>query len=321
MEGGEGYAGEAGYMKHKLEKIFKDIKGEKRFNEPMTRYTSFRIGGRADLIIFPKNAESLKNIVLASISSRIPLLVMGCGTNLLVRDNGIRGVVVSLTKGFRNIEIIKITNKFVYTVVGAGLKLSGLIKFSLENSLGGLECLAGIPGSVGGAIMMNAGTQTGEIGDSIKCVRVMDKNGGVKTLDSNMIAFGYRSSSFPKGSIILDAEFILKKTDKRHIKRKITGNLLSRRKRQPLSLPSAGSIFKNPNGTKAYKIIDEIGMRGARSGDAFVSKKHSNFIVNKGNAAASDVIRLIHRIRRKAKAEKGISLETEIIIVGERSAV
>ncbi|MFV1952140.1 MAG: UDP-N-acetylmuramate dehydrogenase [Nitrospinota bacterium] len=289
------------------------IRGEKRFNEPMRRYTTFRIGGKADILIFPEDIGDIRNILSVSKDRQTPLFVLGGGANLLVRDGGIRGIVLSLRKGFRDIRIADRT----LVSVGAGAKLMEVTGFAADNGLSGLEFAVGIPGSVGGALIMNAGAAGKEMAKIVESVTLMDPEGNILNMVGDDIGFGYRNSRFPAGSILLRTRLSLREGDKREIREGMKINLEERQKRQPISFPCAGSIFKNPVGDFAGRLIESAGLKGYRIGDAQVSERHSNFIVNTGNASAEDVIRLIDYIKRVVLEKKGISLETEIHIAGE----
>ncbi len=289
------------------------IRGEKRFNEPMRRYTTFRIGGKADILIFPEDIGDIRKILSVSKDRQIPLFVLGGGANLLVRDGGIRGIVLSLRKGFRDIKIADRT----LVSVGVGAKLTEVVGFAADNGLSGLEFAVGIPGSVGGALIMNAGASGKEMAKIVESVTLMDPEGNILNMVGDDIGFGYRNSRFPAGSILLRTRLSLREGDKREIREGMKVNLEERQKRQPLSFPCAGSIFKNPVGNFAGRLIESAGLKGYRIGDAQVSERHANFIVNTGNASAEDVIRLIDYIKHVVLEKKGIVLETEIHIVGE----
>lgn len=289
------------------------IRGEKRFNEPMRRYTTFRIGGKADILIFPEDIGDIRKILSVSKDRQIPLFVLGGGANLLVRDGGIRGIVLSLRKGFRDIRIADRT----VVSAGAGAKLMEVVGFAADNGLSGLEFAAGIPGSAGGALIMNAGAAGKEMAKIVESVTLMDPEGNILNMVGDAIGFGYRNSRFPAGSILLRTRLSLGGGDKRDIREGMKINLEERQKRQPLSFPCAGSIFRNPAGDFAGRLIESAGLKGYRIGDAQVSETHANFIVNTGNASAGDVIRLIDYIKHVVLEKKGISLDREIHITGE----
>ncbi|HLA47799.1 MAG: UDP-N-acetylenolpyruvoylglucosamine reductase [Nitrospinae bacterium RIFCSPLOWO2_12_39_16] len=311
----------------RLKIIFKDVRGEKKFNELMRNYTSFRIGGDADLLIFPENIDDLKNVLCICHDKKIPLFILGFGTNLLIKDGGIRGVVVSLNEGFNYISDLgflisdfkfQIQNpKFKIIRAGAGAGLQVLVNFALKNELAGMEFAVGIPGSVGGAVIMNAGIRDGEMKDIVKSVKIMTDDGETKVLKNEDIGFSYRNSDFPEGSVVLETDIVLKNGNSRDIKKMMKLLIADRKSKQPLSSYCAGSVFKNPPNDFAGRLIELAGLKAFSIGDAAVSEVHSNFIVNRGKAAASDVLRLIEIIKERVFTKTGISLEEEIKIVGE----
>jgi UDP-N-acetylmuramate dehydrogenase len=283
-----------------------------KINEPLSKYTSFKLGGNADVFIDCKNIKDLKSALLIAEKDKKDLFVLGAGTNLLVKDKGIRGVVVRLKGDFEKIEVSE--NKMI---CGAGAKLSRILTVSLKYNLSGLEFLSGIPGTVGGAIFMNAGVKEKEIKDVLNNVTVMDREGNIRKIDRKNINFTYRSSDFRFNNlIIISAELNLEKDSKENIKNKIKFFLQRRKESQPLSARSAGCVFKNPEGNFAGKIIEECGLKGMQVGKVKVSHKHANFLINEGNSS-EDVIKLINQIKKIVKEKKGIELEEEIIIVGE----
>lgn len=308
-------------MSNELKVIFEDIRCKKKFNEPMRNYASFCIGGNADLLIFPEDTDDLRNVLYICRDKKIPLFILGFGTNLLIKDGGIRGVVISLNKGFREIRIAD--DEMITAGAGAGLQT--LVSFALKNELSGIEFAVGIPGSVGGALIMNAGTGDGEMKDIVKSVKIMTDDGEVKVLKREDIGFLYRHSDFPAGSVVLEADVILKKGNGRDMKKRMELLIADRKSKQPLSSYSAGSVFKNPRGDDetgsaqvfAGRLIEASGIKGFSVGDAVVSEVHANFIVNRGNATAGDVLKLIEIVKERVFTKTGISLEEEIKIVGE----
>ncbi|MEK6546197.1 MAG: UDP-N-acetylmuramate dehydrogenase [Nitrospinota bacterium] len=302
--------------------IFEEIGGKKRFDEPMRNYTSFRIGGTADLLIFPENTEDLKKILYLCSEKEIPVFILGFGTNLLVKDGGIRGVVINLNKGFRDMsldeKIHQTPNSIRRTIIaGGGAGLQKLVGFALKNKLSGMEFAAGIPGSIGGALIMNAGAKDGEIKNVVKGVKIITANGETKTIQKKDIGFSYRHSEFPANSIILEASILLKNGKGKDIKKKMELLVKDRKSKQPLSSYSAGSVFKNPSGDFAARLIESAGLKGFEAGDAIVSHKHANFIVNRGRATAGDVLKLIEIVKEKVFVRTGVLLKEEIRIVGE----
>lgn len=300
-----------------LEEIFVELpfEGEKRFMEPMMKHTSLRIGGPADLFVIPQNLPSLKNILIIVNRKKIPFFVHGGGTNTLVRDGGIEGVVISLTS-FRKIEILSKNEMNIRIYVETGAPLQRLVNYSQEKGYSGIEGLAGIPGSVGGAISGNAGAFGYEMKDVLVSVSMMDTEGNIKSRGVKDIDFGYRRSNIPSKELLLGAEILLKKDIKEHVSAKIKDYLNRKWESQPLSEPTAGCVFKNPPELFAGKLIDEAGCKGMRIGDVEVSSTHANFFVNKGGAKAADFIRLMEEVNQRVKEKFGVVLEPEIKIVG-----
>ncbi|MBI4385058.1 MAG: UDP-N-acetylmuramate dehydrogenase [Nitrospinae bacterium] len=295
------------------------IKGKVLYNELLSKHTSICIGGPADIFIFPRDVEDLNTIY--GHKGGMPLFVLGEGTNLLVGDGGIRGIVVCLKEGFKSIqgpEFFRSADGGESAVlkVGSGVKMSYLAKYAARFSLAGIEGLAGVPGSLGGALVMNAGAEGFEIGDVTRNVVRITDAGKMQTLQKGDIEFRYRKTVFPPGDgIIVEAELELRKGDARTIYENIDRYLSRRTVNQPLTLPNSGSVFKNPPGDKAGRLIEAAGLKGFGVGGAAVSVKHANFIVNKGNAKSGDVVRLIEHIRDVVKEKTGTELETEIIVI------
>jgi UDP-N-acetylmuramate dehydrogenase len=302
-------------MKTELQKLC----GTVLFDEPLSKYTTVRIGGPADALVYPKTVEELTFITAFARKNKIPLFVLGAGSNLLVRDLGIRGIVVSLSQGFNQMKVEE--EGVVYVESGVGIPR--LVDFTAEEGLTGVEPLAGVPGNVGGALMMNAGTPDGDISDKLVSVVFMDKEGRLITWKKEQVKFGYRESHFPKGAIVLSCRLALSRMASEKIKGKIQGYRAKRVETQPLNVPNLGSVFKNPPTNQkakklfAGKLIEETGLKDVRVGGARISLKHGNFIVNEGGAKAKDVLALIGLIRDKVKEKYGILLETEVKVVGE----
>ncbi|MCG0274822.1 MAG: UDP-N-acetylmuramate dehydrogenase [Thermosediminibacteraceae bacterium] len=284
-----------------------------KIDEPMKYHTSFRIGGPADIMVLPQNAEEIKKVVMLCKQKDVPIFIMGNGTNLLVRDKGIRGVVVKIAQNFNDIEVQGNLIK-----AKAGVLLSVVARTALENHLTGMEFASGIPGTLGGAIVMNAGAYDGEMADVVKEVVVMDLNGEVFSMNKEDLGFSYRWCKLQSGGkIVLEAKLELKAGKYEDIKKKMEEFSARRRMKQPLNMPSAGSAFKRPPGNYAGYLIEKAGLKGFKVGDAMVSDLHAGFIVNTGNATAEDVLRLIEIIQQRVKEEFGILLEPEIKVVGE----
>lgn len=306
-------------MTHSIDWLRK-IKGKTLLNEPLSKHTSIRIGGPADIFILPLDMQDLKTIFKHK--GETPAFVLGEGTNLLARDGGIRGIVVCLKEGFKSIEgpaFVQAEDgkETAILKVGAGVKMSYLVKYAARFGLGGIEGLVGVPGSLGGALVMNAGAEGVEIGEATRSVTRITGEGEVQVLRKKDLQFQYRKTIFPPGDgIIVEAELEFKKGDQKTIYENIDRYLSKRSAKQPLTLPNSGSVFKNPPGDKAGRLIEAAGLKGFSLGDAAVSLKHANFIVNKGAARASDVIRLIEHVRSVVKEKTGVELETEIIVAG-----
>lgn len=292
-----------------VEKVRGFFKGNISINEPLNRLTTFRIGGPADYYLEPKDRNDLVNLIKYLAEINYPYLVIGNGSNILISDEGVRGAVINLEHGFIKIEI---NGQKVFAE--AGVRLSKLVDVCIENSLVGIENLAGIPGTLGGAIIMNAGAYGGEISDFIKKVEVVDGL-EIRFYKKEKCGFTYRKSDL-EGKIIVAAEFELPFGDKTKAKEKRRELLLKRNQSQPVELPNAGSIFKNPPGDYAAKLIEQAGLKGLTIGGAKISEKHANFIVNFNNATANDVIELMKIVRETVNQKFGILLEPEIKMIG-----
>lgn len=304
-----------------LKDIFSEslFEGEVKFMEPMRNHTSLRIGGPADIFIVPQDLPSLRNIHATLKRNQIPFYPLGGGTNILVKDGGLEGGVISF-RSFRRIEVINEDNEEVKLFVETGTPLQRLVNFSKENGYSGIEGLAGIPGSVGGAICGNAGAFGYEMKDVLVLVAVMDVEGNIRSLKAEGIDFGYRSSSISSDELLLSAEIKLKKDKKNDVLARVDDFLKKKREKQPIREQSAGCIFKNPPGLSAGKLLDEAGCKGLRIGEAQVSSRHANFLINKGKAKAADFIRLMEEVINRVKERFGVLLEPEIKIVGRDSA-
>lgn len=288
------------------------VEGRVLFDASMKRYTSIHVGGPAECLLFPKNLDELKKIVRHGRKKGIPLFILGRGTNLIVRDRGIRGWVISLTQGMKR---VRIDGELLEAEAG-GL-LQRLIHFSVQKELTGLEPFAGIPGTVGGGLAMNAGAWGAELKDVTHSVTLMKEDGEIVEKPRSRLRFAYRSLTLPPSWIILKGSFRLRKGRREEILERVKSFSEMRRRTQPLDYPSAGSIFKNPGEGPAGKWIDEIGLKGLRMGGACVSDRHANFIINLGKATAEDVLGLIERVEKRVYEEKGISLQREVKVVGE----
>ncbi|MEW6674583.1 MAG: UDP-N-acetylmuramate dehydrogenase [Nitrospirota bacterium] len=301
----------------KLKEIFSkcSFEGEVKIMELMKNHTSLRIGGPADVFTIPQNMASIRDVIGILKERHIPFSPLGGGTNILVKDGGIEGVVISF-RSFKRIEAIREEDKYVDLSVEAGTPLQGLVNFSKWNGYSGIEGLAGIPGSVGGAVCGNAGSFGYEIKDVLVSVAIMDAEGKLNIRRVEDLGFGYRKSNISQNEMIMSANIRLRKGKKEEVLATIEDFLKERRKRQPILEPSAGCVFKNPDGLSAGRLIDEAGCKGMRIGDVEVSNLHANFFINKGKAKASDFIRLMEEVAYRVKEKFGIVLEHEIRIIG-----
>lgn len=277
-------------------------------NVPMSTLTTFKTGGNADIIVSPQNNEELKNIVKLFHEMKSPYYVLGNGSNLLVSDNGIRTPIISIGKAFSSVEIFEncITAK-------AGAFLSSVARKARDNSLTGFEFAAGIPGSLGGALVMNAGAYGGEMKDVVEAVSFIDPSGEEHIVTCEEMEFSYRKSALSDTDcIITGATITLEKGDVEEIDKKMNELASKRREKQPIEMPSAGSTFKRPRGNFAGTLIENSGLKGRTIGGAQVSEKHAGFIVNKGGATTKDICDLIEVVRETVYEKHGILLETEV---------
>jgi len=298
------------------EAIKKIVSGRIVFDEPMSCHTSMGVGGPVDLLVFPESIEELTGLVSHLAKNNIPFLPVGNCTNLIVRDGGFRGALISL-KGLQKVNIQAGGGDTVFVSAEAGVLLSRIVDLSVRESLSGVEFCAGIPGSVGGGVKMNAGAYGRELKDIIKSVSLFNGKGEVREIPGEALPFEYRNLGIPEGTTIAGATLRLSRGRKGEIQKRISEILEERKGKHPLEYRNAGSVFKNIPGCPAGQIIDELGIKGTRVGDAQVSEKHGNFIVNLGNAMASDVISLIEIVRQRVMEKRGIALDAEVKIVGE----
>jgi UDP-N-acetylmuramate dehydrogenase len=286
------------------------LRGTVRFQASLKDYTSFHIGGPADVLVQPTDVEDVVRLCRQTAEQRVPIFALG-GTNVLVQDKGIRGVVVSLAK----LRAINEEPGAVLYVEG-GVGMPTLIGYTIRKSLAGLEWAAGIPGTVAGCVVMNAGTRLGEMKSSLKAVRIVSPTGILIDCQAERLDFAYRRATLPHG-IVVGAWLQLKPGVKSDIEKVVKDYLRHRRDTQPLSLPSAGCVFKNPKNDSAGRVIESAGLKGVAVGDACVSMKHANFIVNQGHASARDVLSLIRKVRAQVARKTGIKLELELKLVGQ----
>lgn len=281
--------------------------------EPMTKHTSFHIGGPAELMAQPQSEAELQSLLLKAAEAAVPVTLVGNGSNLLVRDKGIRGLVIKLGSMLRDIKVSGNVLTF-----GSGVSLAQASKKAAELGLSGMEFAVGIPGSIGGAVYMNAGAYDGEMSKVVKSVRVMDAAGEVSELSAGELDFGYRHSALQgSGKIVTSVTVELSAGDKQAIAEKMADFSNRRITKQPLELPSAGSMFKRPPGYFAGTLIDQTGLKGYTVGGAQVSTKHAGFVVNIGGATAADVLQLISDVQAKVFAAHGVHLEPEVLVLGE----
>jgi UDP-N-acetylmuramate dehydrogenase len=293
------------------------IKGKISFDVPMAKYTSLKIGGRADALALPQDEEDLRVILQFAKERATPYYILGKGTNVIVRDGGLRGIVISLSQGFRRIRIIGREGEEVLISAEAGVNLKLLVRFATERNLTGLEAFSGIPGTLGGALAMNAGAFGSEIKDVVKSIAMMGRTGRVVVKGRKNLRFHYRNLILSKGAIILRGILGVTEAKRDEITAKTKRFQRLRMQSQPWNLATAGSIFKNPEGEPAGQLIDELGLKGYRIGDARISEKHGNFIVNDGDATAAEVLALMAFIRDEVYEKRGIRLTPEVHIIGD----
>lgn len=282
-------------------------------DEPMKQHTTFRVGGNADYFVMPQNAEEVKNIVALCKKADMPYYILGNGSNLLVGDKGYRGVIIQIYKEMNGIQVDGDKVK-----AQAGALLSRIGSVALEAELTGFEFAAGIPGTVGGAVVMNAGAYGGEMKDIIASATVLTQDGDIITINKEDLELGYRTSVIAKkGYVVLEAEYQLQKGDKEAIRARMDELKVQRVTKQPLEYPSAGSTFKRPEGYFAGKLIQDAGLRGFQVGGAQVSEKHCGFVINKDQATAADIRELMRQVSDKVMQEFGVKLEPEVKTLGE----
>ena len=296
-----------------------EVFGERvRFAEPLSAHTSFRIGGPADVWVEVTDALEIRRAQALAAAADLPHFVLGGGTNILVSDRGVRGVVLHLGRALASIEW-RTNGNGLHVRAGAALPFKRLVTESVARDLAGLEFAEGIPGTVGGGLLMNAGAFGGEIADVVESIEGVDAHGDVQRIPHNALRFGYRHFDLPRGFVVTHLEFLLHRGDRDVIRGKLENAKRRREAHQPLGYPNAGSIFKNPPGQFAGQLIDAVGLKGHRQGGAMISERHANFIVNAGGATAADVRALIDEAARRVAESKGVRLELEIKLVGDWS--
>lgn len=291
-----------------------NMPGRYYLQEPMKNHTSFHIGGPADLLVMPKDEEELRQLLYCIRVEQLPLTILGNGSNILVKDNGIRGVVIKLGNALRKVEC-----RGKYIVADAGVSLAAVANKAASFNLTGLEFAVGIPGSLGGAVFMNAGAYDGEMKNVVKSVTVMDiKDGAIKVIKGKNLDFGYRRSAIQAmNCIIIEINMKLAPGKPEDITKKMTEFTSCRVLKQPLDLPNAGSMFKRPTGHYAGTLIQDAGLKGYTVGGAQVSTKHAGFVVNIGKATAEDVLQLMKDVQDRVYEYSGVHLEPEVRVIGE----
>jgi len=292
-----------------LDDIKKFFSGHLALNEPLAKYTSMKVGGPADYYFEPANKEDAIAIVLYFRRGGFPFLMLGRGSNLLVSDEGFRGAVVNLEEGLSNVYL-----ESGLVIAEAGAKMSKVVDFCVHHGLAGVEMLAGIPGTIGGAVVMNAGAHGGEVSNYLVDVEIL-RGEQVRRVNKDDAHFTYRHSEF-EHDVVLSASFKLPAGDSEALMHRRSEYLRQRNLTQPTNMPNSGSMFKNPQGNYAAKLIEQAGLKGKRVGDAQISDKHANFIINHGNAKASDVMTLIDLAQRTVYQNTGMMLELEVKLVG-----
>ncbi len=282
-------------------------------DEPMSEHTTFAVGGPADVLVLPKSVKEMSLAIRAARSLELPVTVLGGGSNVLVRDGGIRGVVIQLNQMTKVLSCNE-----TKILASAGYMLKDVCQFAQEQGLTGIEFACGIPGTLGGAVFMNAGAYGGEMSHVVSRVRTVNSTGGVHTYNAPNLGFSYRQSRFQKSQeFVVEIELTLRQGNKAEIQQAMDDLMQKRRSKQPLEMHSAGSTFKRPPGYFAGTLIDQTGLKGLSCGDAQVSTKHAGFVVNTGHASARDVLQVIHEVQKRVEKAHGVHLEPEVRIIGE----
>ena len=281
-------------------------------NEPMKKHTSFKVGGPANLFLRPQSKEELEKVLKICKASGKPFYIMGNGSNLIVRDGGYSGIIINT----KELNLVKVEGETL--IAEPGISLKDLADIALEEKLTGIEFASGIPGSLGGAVTMNAGAYDGEMKKIITSIQVITEDGTVKTIPQAACAFGYRSSVLQANNwVLISVEIQLKQGNYQEIKDKMLDLNTQRATKQPLEYPSAGSTFRRPEGYYAGKLVQDAGFRGHRVGGAQVSEKHSGFVINRDGATATDILNLIGAIQAGVRSQFGVELKTEVIVIGQ----
>ncbi len=294
-----------------LEFLGREFPGCFLVDEPLRFHTWYRVGGIARFFAYPETADQLRRVHETARDLMMPTFVLGDGANTLASDHGFDGIVICLSARMTGIRI-----RGNRVTVRSGSSLSALVQKCETAGLAGVECLAGIPGTIGGALTMNAGTGEAEIGDSVVSVTGFDRSGRQKRLEREEIQFGYRSAPELQDLLITEAEFEMRSSAKECLEQKRLELLRIRSEKQPLGYPSCGSVFKRPPGFYVGRMVEELGLKGHRRGDAMISEKHAGFIVNLGNAAADDIVYLIRTVEERVELNYGVKLEREVRFLG-----
>ena len=290
------------------------------FDEPMSRHTTFRIGGPVDALVTVRTDQEIKDLVLWAGERGYTVMILGAGSNLLVRDGGVRGLILKLADNFEAIHFVPQAISGATVKTGAAVLVRLLAKHAFDQGLAGLNFALGIPGTVGGALRTNAGAWGRCMADTTSAITVLNRHGDITNLSREQLRFAYRRLELEEGAIILSCQLKLKHAEREALQEEAVRMQKQRRLTQPLAFPSAGSVFRNPPGQKAAgELIDQAGLKGLRVGEAEISTKHANFIVNKGHARASDVIDLMRRIQEAVLEGFGVHLEPEVTIIGQET--
>jgi UDP-N-acetylmuramate dehydrogenase len=293
-----------------------EIMGESiQLDRAMSEHTTFCIGGKADAVCFVQGRGELRKLFSYISKENIPYLVVGAGSNLLVRDGGLKGVVIIMREHLARIAQHGENEQIL--VAGGGLSLSNLVRYCSQKGLGGLEFLAGIPGTVGGAVIMNAGAFGKDMGTVVQSIEILSPRGELVSKDRSDLVFSYRASTIQEGSLVLSSSLQCIRETPQIVSKRVAEYLARRKVTQPLEYPSAGSVFRNPPGDYAGRLIEKTGLKGKKVGGAMISRKHANYIVNTGGARAEDVLALMEMAKEKVREKTGIELEPEIKVVGE----
>lgn len=299
-----------------LKPIFKDVKGKIFWSEPLSRHTTFRVGGPADVLFYPKSVSELAAVFSRVIQKQIPYFILGQGSNLLFPDEGFQGVIFNLSH-FDQIEVLSKDETAVWVKVGAGVDKKRLLNWAIGRGLSGLEFLSGVPGQIGGGLFMNAGS-LGDFSEIAEKIYLLNKNAEIEGLTVSPNYFFYRGQTFCHQKIIIAAIFRLHFEKKEILNARVQKLLDDRKEKQPFGYPSCGSTFKNPPETQAGRLIEAAGCKGYRVGDAEVSEKHANFIINHGHATSGDILAIIDYVKKRVKDMHGVELEEEVIVVQSR---